>query len=84
MARPKKAAKAKTPDTAPEIAEEPKPTYNHDTKKRCEARDRKRPAFLGTKCGALMKPILTRDGGRLKTWQCPTCGVKVVTTGTEI
>ena len=65
----------------------PKPTKDKEAPVAVEV-----PAFLHLsklrcpRCGVMMKAAGTRDGGRLKRWECPApvCRRRTVTTGQPV
>ena len=74
------------PDEEPEAqqSEPAKPVYQHVNRIRCNATSKSYPAFLGRKCGTIMRATGTNSGGKVKSWKCPTCGHTRATHGKEI
>ena len=57
----------------PPFGAEGKPAFAHPSRLRCNKPDKKFPGFLQKTCNTLMKPVQTKEHGRIKYWQCPAC-----------
>jgi hypothetical protein len=68
----------------PEQPEPPEVKYSHESARRCTGVSRSYPAFMNRKCGALMEPNGTRNGGQYKRWKCPSCNATAVTEGKPV